>query len=128
MTLSQTLRRVILAVAVVLLAAPPAAQAALIHGQSPARTGLRAEPAAFAHAAALPAGAASWRVPAQGSECCAEPVAPAARTRPGTTLSVNLAIVVLGTLWVGLMLRRIQLRSAMDDLRGAAPRHAAGGH
>ena len=89
-----------------------------------------------AHAAVLPAGGlptgvAGLRIGApQAEECtdCREVAPPSAIVRRSSTLSVNLAILVLGTLWVGLMLRRIQLRSALDDLRDAGPRHAAGGH
>jgi len=78
----------------------------------------------------LPAGVAGLRIGAPLVEECTDcrEAVPSAITRRGSTLSVNLAILVLGTLWVGLMLRRIQIRSALGDLRDAGPRHAAGGH
>jgi hypothetical protein len=44
------------------------------------------------------------------------------------TRSVNLAILVLGSLWLTLMVRRIQMRAGEDGLRGGARPHAAGGH
>ena len=50
--------------------------------------------------------------------------------RRGATLSVNVAIMALGGLWLVLMARRIQLRGVADGggmLSSAAPRHAAGG-
>lgn len=130
MTLSHTFRSLALALSVAFLAPSPGAEAALIHGQSPSRPTPHAE-AATLHAVALPAGAAAWRVAGPlGTDCqgCAEPAPAGTLGRRSSTLSVNLAILVLGTLWVGLMMRRIQLRSAMDGLRGAGPRHAAGGH
>jgi hypothetical protein len=137
MSLLHNLRAVALAVMLAIPALAPFTQpagAAVIQGQAPARTSVglpeMAWPAAAAHAAVLPAGVAGLRVGApQAEECtdCRE-AAPPSIGRRGSTLSVNLAILVLGTLWVGLMLRRIQLRSALDTLRDAGPRHAAGGH
>ena len=137
MSLLHNLRRVALALMLAIPAFAPFAQqagAAVIQGQTPAHTspGLleQAWPAAVAHAAALPAGVAGLRIGAPQAEECADcrEATPPTIVRRGSTLSVNLAILVLGTLWVGLMLRRIQLRSALDDLRDAGPRHAAGGH
>jgi hypothetical protein len=68
---------------------------------------------------------------------------PTVATAPGaagTTLPVNVAILVLGSLWLTLMARRIQQRTAAnrrDDasleetlqraLTGGVPQHAAGG-
>lgn len=137
MSLSHNLRCIALALTLAVPAVTAAAQpaaAAVIQGQAPARTGAGlpelAWPVATAHAAMLPAGVAGLRISSpQGEECadCRE-TAPATIARRDSTLSVNLAILVLGTLWMGLMLRRIQLRSTLGDLRDAGPRHAAGGH
>lgn len=134
MSLSHTLRRAALALMLAIPAAAPAlrpASAAVIHGQERSSTtaGLPDLAWPVAHAAVLPAGVAGLRIPAPPEECtdCRES-ASSALGRRGSTLSVNLAILLLGTLWVGLMLRRIQLRSGLDDLRDAGPRHAAGGH
>lgn len=147
MSLLHNLRCVALALMLAIPALAPFTQpaaAAVIQGQTPARTsaGLpeQAWPTTVAHAAVLPAGGLPAGVLPAGvaglrigaplvEECtdCREAV-PSAITRRGSTLSVNLAILVLGTLWVGLMLRRIQIRSALSDLRDAGPRHVAGGH
>lgn len=132
MTLSHRLRTVSLAAALITLATPPAAQASLILGPAQARHAASSDTAWHApiQPASLPAGAASWRIQGpQATDChgCGTQ-APQATGRRGSTLSVNIAILVLGTLWVGLMLRRIQLRSAVDGLRNAGPPHAAGGH
>ncbi len=137
MSLLHNLRSVALALMLAIPALAPVSQpagAAVIQGQTPARTsaGLPelAWPAAVAHAAVLPAGVAGLRIGAPLVEECTDcpEVAPTSIVLHSSTLSVNLAILVLGTLWVGLMLRRIQLRSALDTLRDAGPRHAAGGH
>jgi hypothetical protein len=138
MTLLHRLRCVALAVTMMApaMALPMApATATVIHGPSATRAGaVQPDPAwtsAALGAPSLPAGVAGLRVAGpQASECtdCGEITAPAVRSRGNPTLSVNVAILVLGTLWVGLMLRRIQLRSALPGLRGAGPRHAAGGH
>lgn len=135
MSLLHTLRRVALTVLLAIPVAAPVAQpagAAVIHGQPQGRSIAGQPDLAWpaAHAAVLPAGVAGLRIgSAPMEECadCREP-APSPLGRRSSTLSVNLAILILGTLWVGLMLRRIQLRSALDDLRDAGPRHAAGGH
>ena len=124
-------RRMALALPVIAAAlAMPAfpSEAAVVH--TPAGThrhGGWAEPAwsATAFDAVAPRLGA---VPALECTGCGEILSAAPHARRSATLSVNVAILVLGTLWVGLMLRRIHLRSAMGDLRGAAPRHAAGGH
>jgi hypothetical protein len=131
------LRRIALTLSLAAMAVfgAPAA-ATVIHGSSPGRSPAGMADATWTAAALpsaeLPANVAALRLGAgQGGDCagCGEALAAASRARPASaTLSVNMAILVLGTLWVGLMLRRIQLRSAMDGLRGAAPRHAAGGH
>lgn len=142
MSLLHILRSVALALMLAipaLVAFTPPAAAVVIQGQSQVRTGAglpeQAWPAVLAHAAVLPAGGlptgvAGLRIGAPLVEECTDcrEAAPSTMVRRGSTLSVNLAILVLGTLWVGLMLRRIQLRSALDDLRDAGPRHAAGGH
>lgn len=68
---------------------------------------------------------------------CADCVAGLADQRPagrsGATLSVNIAIVGLGMMWLALMLRRSQQHPpqrslSTDDPAGAGPRRAAGGH
>ncbi len=134
------LRRIALALPLAALAFSGApAAAAMIHGpsagRSPAGMAEAAWKAAAQAPAELPANVATLRLgaaqgTAPGTDCtgCSEALASAGRPRPSATLSVNMAILVLGTLWVGLMLRRIQLRSAMEGIRGAGPRHAAGGH
>ncbi len=140
MTPTPSLRRIALALplAALALSGAPAA-AAMIHGptagRSPAGMADAGWTAAALSRAELPANVAALRLgapqgTAPGTDCagCGESVPQAGRPRHGATLSVNMAILVLGTLWVGLMLRRIQLRSAMEGLRNAGPRHAAGGH
>ena len=142
MSLLHNLRCVALALMLAIPALAPFTQpaaAAVIQGQTPARTsaGLpeQAWPTTVAHAAVLPAGVlpagvAGLRIGAPLVEECTDcrEAVPSAIVRRGSTLSVNLAILVLGTLWVGLMLRRIQIHSALSDLRDAGPRHVAGGH
>lgn len=132
MTLLHRLRCVALAVTIT---APAMALPVLPAGASVIHAPAGTRPAAAlpdtAWAPALPAGVAGLRVGTpQGTDCadCADPAAPSPRRSGNATLSVNVAILVLGTLWVALMLRRIQLRSAVSGFRGAAPRHAAGGH
>jgi len=85
--------------------------------------------------ASLPAGAAALRVAAphggaQGVVCddCAPSLGAAEAPRRGATLSVNVAILVLGSLWLTLMVRRIQMRLGGDGLNGGGRPHAAGGH
>lgn len=61
-----------------------------------------------------------------------EGASPMAGEGPSVTLSVNAAIMALGSLWLVLMARRIHGRSAVDGMAGqmlssAAPRPAAGG-
>jgi hypothetical protein len=43
------------------------------------------------------------------------------------TRSVNLAILALGSLWLTLMVRRIQMRASVDGIRRGARPHAATG-
>ncbi len=126
------LRRIVMAlpVAVLALADPAPAGAAVIHEPSPGHVrAAPAWPAAAQITADLPSGAAGLGA-AQGTGCtgCGEAPAAHAGPRRSPTLSVNVAILLLGSLWLALMLRRIQLRSAMAGLRAAAPQHAAGGH
>jgi hypothetical protein len=66
--------------------------------------------------------------PGAGTSCegCAATLGSAQPRSP--TRSVNLAILVLGSLWLTLMVRRIQMRAAEDGLRSGARPHAAGGH
>jgi hypothetical protein len=82
--------------------------------------------------AALPAGAAALRAAASqgGMLCdgCAPNLVAAEAPRGSATLSVNMAILVLGSLWLTLMVRRIQLRIGGDGLNGGGRPHAAGGH
>lgn len=85
--------------------------------------------------AALPAGAAALRVAAaqggaQGMVCdgCSPGMMAAEAPRRSATLSVNVAILVLGSLWLTLMVRRIQMRLGSDDFTGGGRPHAAGGH
>ena len=72
--------------------------------------------------------AASWAPPLTG-----EGPSPMAGDDANVTLSVNAAIMVLGSAWLVLMARRIQGRDAADGmdvdrmLSGGAPRHVAGG-
>ena len=81
---------------------------------------------------AEPAGAASTQVPLTPSDSTAacndcafgDPI-PTARS---ATLPVSLAILALGSLWLTLMVRRLQPRSAAGALRNVGPQHAAGGH
>jgi hypothetical protein len=98
--------------------------------------------------APMPAGVVALRAaPAQESPCDGcdfEQGVAATPDQNGPTLQVNMAILVLGSLWVALMARRIQQRTAAEDrddatledaleqaleraLRGGGPQHAAGG-
>ncbi len=49
--------------------------------------------------------------------------------RRDATLSVNVAIMALGGLWLALMARRMQLRGELNsgELSSGVPRHVAGG-
>lgn len=81
---------------------------------------------------------AGWRALAEGTPQVAQNVAACVGCTPGiepteaprrsSTLPVNVAILVLGSLWLTLMVRRIQLRLGSEDLNGGARPHAAGGH
>ena len=86
---------------------------------------------ALAAVAVLPgAGALAATGPSAADVAPPQPGVETAQAAPaggGSTRSVNIAIVVLGTLWVGLMARRIQLHSAAGSFRSAAPQPAAGG-
>ncbi len=78
---------------------------------------------------ATPMGVAPLGV-AQAVRCdgCTPVTMPIEAPRRSATLSVNVAILVLGSLWLTLMVRRIQMRLGSDDLNGGARPHAAGGH
>ncbi len=85
--------------------------------------------------AALPVGAAALRVGTphamtQGVVCdgCTPGMVTADAPARSATLSVNMAILVLGSLWLTLMVRRVQMRLGGHGLNAGARPHAAGGH
>jgi len=59
---------------------------------------------------------------------CTPGMVPTEAPRHSSALPVNVAILVLGSLWLTLMVRRIQLRLGSESLNGGARPHAAGGH
>jgi len=101
---------------------------------APAGAELSAKPGtASAIAVPSPAGeaVATWASAAAGPDAAVcDGCAATLDEAPGrsATRSVNLAILVLGSLWMTLMVRRIQMRAGEDELRGGARPHAAGGH
>ena len=73
----------------------------------------------------------SWSVGCD--DCLAEWSEDKVVGRSDTTLSVNIAIIALGMVWLTLMMRRMQqhaeaARLSSDDLAGVVLRPAAGGH
>jgi hypothetical protein len=95
---------------------------------------VRAVVVAVVTACLLTGGRAIADVPEHEGAAVVEPEGEAAGAQRSATLPVNIAILGLGTLWLGLMVRRIQQRSASlvdlsaAELGGAAPQPAAGGH